>query len=187
MRRFVNLAICVLILGIPAMAGGVDDKLANARAAAKAFGMELKGELQAAMTQGGAINGIEVCNVRAEEIAQSTSKSLGLEIGRTSLKVRNASNAPDDWELDVLAQFEARKTNGEPVGDLEHFEVVQVGEGKTFRYMKAIPTGEVCLACHGERLNPELGQRLDELYPQDKARGFKEGDIRGAFTVSQPM
>ena len=65
--------------------------------------------------------------------------------------------------------------------------MVQVGEGKTFRYMKAIPTGEVCLACHGERLNPELGQRLDELYPQDKARGFKEGDIRGAFTVSQPM
>jgi hypothetical protein len=53
--------------------------------------------------------------------------------------------------------------------------------------MKAIPTAELCLTCHGEALDPELQATLDELYPADKARGFKEGDIRGAFTLSRPL
>jgi len=29
--------------------------------------------------------------------------------------------------------------------------------------------------------------KLDTYYPADQARGFKVGDIRGAFTISQPM
>ena len=53
--------------------------------------------------------------------------------------------------------------------------------------MKAIPTGELCLVCHGTQIAPQVLEKLDALYPRDEARGFSAGDIRGAFTITQPM
>jgi len=53
--------------------------------------------------------------------------------------------------------------------------------------MKAIPTGGGCLLCHGTNLSPEIGQALADLYPEDRATGFTEGDIRGAFVVIQKL
>jgi hypothetical protein len=29
--------------------------------------------------------------------------------------------------------------------------------------------------------------RLETLYPHDQAMGYKEGDIRGAFSITQPL
>jgi hypothetical protein len=49
--------------------------------------------------------------------------------------------------------------------------------------MKAIPTGGLCLACHGETIDPAVAGKIAELYPEDKATGFREGDLRGAFVV----
>jgi len=108
-------------------------------------------------------------------------------VGRTSLKVRNPNNAPDAWERRVLEEFEARKARGEDVRKLEHAEIVAVNGKKRFRYMKAIPTGKICLKCHGAKLDPAVAQTLEQFYPQDKARGFRVGDIRGAFTITQPL
>jgi hypothetical protein len=53
--------------------------------------------------------------------------------------------------------------------------------------MKAIPTGDVCLLCHGAQLAPGVSQVLTELYPEDKATGFSMGDIRGAFVVTREI
>ena len=37
-------------------------------------------------------------------------------------------------------------------------------------------------------LNPKLlHQKFHELYPEDKARDFKLGDIRGAFSIQIPI
>ena len=65
------------------------------------------------------------------------------------------------------------------------YQIRQVAEvvGNEFRFMKAIPTGAVCLKCHGTDLSPAVTAKLTELYPDDKATGFKEGDLRGAFVV----
>jgi hypothetical protein len=65
-------------------------------------------------------------------------------------------------------------------------EVIEKGK-RHFRYMKAIPTGKVCLSCHGEKLDPAVAAKLKALYPRDKAVGFRSGDIRGAFTIIQPL
>ncbi|MDD3519457.1 MAG: DUF3365 domain-containing protein, partial [Chromatiales bacterium] len=104
-----------------------------------------------------------------------------------SLKTRNAKNKPDAWEQKVLESFEQRKAAGEDVAKIDHFEVVTTDGKQEFRYMKAIPTGEVCLKCHGTEIDPAVIGKLDGLYPQDTARGFKQGDIRGAFTIRQSM
>ena len=44
-----------------------------------------------------------------------------------------------------------------------------------------------CLKCHGETIEPETAAILDELYPEDKARGYKAGQVRGAFTLKKKL
>ena len=160
---------------------------AESRVVVKEFMQNLKGELQTAMKAGGPVNAIRVCNETAPGIAEALSTQKGWEVGRTSLKVRNPDNAPDVWEEKVLKQFETRKVGGEDPKTLEYFEMVKTDDGKVFRYMKAIPTGEVCLACHGESIAAPVREKLQALYPYDKATGYKVGDLRGAFTITQPM
>jgi hypothetical protein len=59
--------------------------------------------------------------------------------------------------------------------------------GNEFRFMKAIPIEGVCLGCHGDAIGPAIKSKLSELYPQDLATGYREGDLRGAFVVVQKL
>jgi hypothetical protein len=164
-----------------------EKRIAESQAAIKAFASQLKGELQAAMKSGGPINAINVCNKSAPAIAANISREMHLQISRTSLKTRNPANKPDVWEKDVLDSFEVRKEEGEPVDTIDFAEIDEIDGKPVFRYMKAIPTGEVCLKCHGTNIDPNVITKIESLYPDDQARGFKKGDIRGAFSVIQPM
>jgi hypothetical protein len=157
----------------------------QARSLVKAFGSDLKSVLKKAMKTEGPIKALEVCNVKAGPIAEKNSALSEWNIARTSIKVRNASNAPDPWESTILRQFETRKAAGEDLKMMEHSEVIQDGDKTVYRYMKAIPTGGLCLACHGSKLADNVSDKVNELYPNDQATGFKTGDIRGAFTLQK--
>jgi hypothetical protein len=160
----------------------------QAKGLIKQFATTLQGELKGAIKEGGPVNAVQVCKDRAPAIAADLSQESGWAVGRTSLKTRNvALNTPDAWETEVLEQFESRKANGESPEGMSYAAVVETDDGKVYRYMQAIPTGEVCLACHGKDITPDLVKALDEAYPEDQARGYELGDIRGAFTLSKPM
>jgi len=189
-------AISILVLGAALVASpasarqqpDVPPEVVASRGVAQTFGATLKEALQQAIQSGGPVNGIAVCREKAGQIAADLGQKEGMLIGRTSLKLRNPANAPDNWELAVLKQFEARKEQGESADKLEFFAVIDDDQGqKTFRYMKAIPTAGLCLSCHGENIDPAVDAKLKELYPNDKARGFKEGELRGAFTLAKPL
>ncbi|MDM8565423.1 DUF3365 domain-containing protein [Candidatus Halobeggiatoa sp. HSG11] len=169
------------------MAGEMDAKLDNYRATIGKLMKTLKSELVTAMKGDGPIAAIEVCNKKAPEITSKINKDAGFVIKRTSLKTRNADNAPDDWEKKVLAQFEERKTKGEAPKTLEFNEVVEADGKRQMRYMKAIPTGKPCTICHGETIAPPIQAKLKELYPDDQAIGFNVGDLRGAFSVTETI
>jgi hypothetical protein len=171
-----------------AEAATADASVAEAKGIIKQFATRLQGELKAAIKSGGPAHAVEVCNAKAPAIAAELSAETGWDVGRTSLKVRNSDeNMPDPWEQSVLAQFEERKQGGESVETIAFAETVDEGGAKSFRFMKAIPTGEVCLACHGSDITPEVAAEIDRSYPNDQARGFAVGDIRGAFTLSKPL
>ena len=163
------------------------ERAAKSKAVVHEFAGKLKGELKSALKNGGPLNAIQVCNNVAPSIAKELSSKYGWEIARTSLKTRNSNNAPDAWETKVLNDFEQRKANGEKVKEIAYSEVVEENGTKVFRFMKAIPTSKECLQCHGEKIDPQVAAKLDELYPNDQARGYKKGDLRGAFTIKQPM
>ena len=163
----------------------IDTETQRAMHAVKALTAELQKELKNAIKEGGPVNAITVCNTKAQQIAASISSDQDLTIKRVSLKNRNPDNAPNEWQKKVLGEFEDRKRNGEPVTELTYAEILTTGSEKEFRFMKAIPTGPICTKCHGTEISDAVKTRLDQLYPNDKARGFRPGDIRGAFVVTR--
>ena len=182
-NRAMLAALTFAALAANASAADIEALTAEARAAVKGFAVALKGELKAAIEAGGPEHALGVCNSAAPMIGADSSAAYGGEVGRTSLRLRNPANAADAWELAVLEDFEARKAAGEAVAGLERAEII----GSVFRYMKAILTAELCTKCHGSDIAPEVVELLALHYPEDRARGFAVGDIRGAFTLSKTL
>ena len=151
----------------------------------KIFGKKLKGKLQTAMKSGGPVAAIKVCNEQAPLIAQELSEQSGWDIHRTSLKPR--ATKPDAWEKRMMQAFEKQREKGDEYKRLFVQDIVEVDGKPTFRYMQAIETKKVCLVCHGANIAPAIATKIQELYPQDTATGFKPGDIRGAFSIIQPL
>ncbi len=169
----------------------MDGHKAEAKKITAAFFEELKGELVRGMKAGGPPAAVAVCNSVAPSIAEKHSQDSGWDVARTSLKLRNPGNAPDAWETQVLMQFEERRAKGEGPDTLAYAEVVEEGDGKHFRFMKGIvmpPLEKMpCLKCHGENIDSATAARIDELYPQDQARGYQAGQVRGAFTLKKKL
>ena len=177
-----------LLASMPLMAeSGQPAEAEKAMQATAAFGQALKSELVSAMQSGGPLAAIEVCNTRAPLIADAVSLQQDVRVSRVSLKNRNPSNAPNDWQAEVLSSFEQRKSDGENPAQLTWQETVETASGQEFRFMKAIPTAGLCLQCHGQALAPAVAEKLNELYPEDQATGYSEGDLRGAFVVTRQL
>lgn len=169
----------IAALTVPTV-GIADDEsalLLKSREITTQFATELQAALKQSMASGGPIAAIGVCKDMAPKIAADMSRETGATVSRTSLRVRNQANTPARWQAQVLHDFDA---TGTPA---EYFE--QIGNNGA-RYMKPIPTGGICLTCHGSELSPDIRARLDEAYPGDQARGYNIGDIRGAFSVVWP-
>ena len=107
----------------------------------------------------------------------------GWEVARTSLRVRNSANQADIWETQMLNRFDSAFKAGSPITELTATKQDQ----EAYRYMQAIPTGQVCLACHGQQVEPALLKTIKMNYPMDTATGFTLEDIRGAFTLSKAL
>jgi hypothetical protein len=180
-------ALTALLASAPVLGDEAEDRVAASRAAIMEFAKQLQGELQGAMKAGGPPNAIAVCREKAPAIAADISAQKGWDVARTSLRLRNPANAPDAWEQAVMDRFEQQKAQGADLAKLDYYEFTEVEGKPVFRYMKAIPTQGVCVACHGAQVDPSVTDALQRLYPEDKARGFAPGDIRGAFTIIQPM
>ena len=183
-KPLIRAGLIVLLCSGTAAAGELEDLAASARSLISEFSQHLQSELRDAIATGGLEKAIEVCKLRAPAIAAAAARD-GWNIGRTSLKVRNPANQPDDFERRVLEDFEQKVADGRSIESLGYYQINAVGELSEFRYMKAIGTGEMCLGCHGESISAPVARRLDELYPEDAARGYSVGQLRGAFTLTR--
>lgn len=163
------------------------EDIETARLAAGELGGALFAALSEALAESGPEGAIAVCNEAAPEIAAGLAERHSMTIGRTALKVRNRANAPDAWERAQLQAFQTRHEADEPFAAMESAEVVVEDGVKTFRWMKAIPMGAPCAACHGEAIAPSTLAAVAALYPQDEAVGFAPGALRGAFTVQKTL
>jgi hypothetical protein len=139
-----------------------------------------KQQLKAALLNGlesGPEDAITVCSRTAPEIAAHLSRN-GVEMGRTSHKLRNPKNAPPDWAKELLADYAK--------GSRDPFRAVVIGNGR-FGYVEPVYTQKLCLMCHGASVAPALAARIAQYYPEDDATGFEEGSFRGLFWVTMPL
>ncbi len=137
----------------------------------KSLGQNLKKELKAAIKISPA-HAVEVCNTKAMKITKDA-ELKGITVGRVSLKNRNPDNYPKDWMKAFIDKYHQKKVK-------KPYVVLDIGKNKKGILMP-IKTGGLCLKCHGSHVDPKTSSKISELYPKDKALGYKAGQIRGFF------
>ena len=146
----------------------------------------LLAELTAAINSGGPASAVSICNTKALNITSAIKGDSDhqVELKRVSNKYRNPVNAPDARDKSVLTQYEADISNGIKYPD--SYIIKEVNEtGTNYYYYTPLKIMPLCMNCHGDpqKMDPNLVQKLKELYPNDKATGYKEGDFRGLVRV----
>lgn len=159
----------------------------DARASASAVPPKLMAALNTAIQASGPADAIDVCKEAAPRMARAASEQSGWQIKRVSLGNRNPKATPDAWERKTLEEFDRKQKAGVAPAKLERWEVVTDNGQAVRRYMRALPTQPLCIQCHGtpDQLGAGVAQRLQQLYPHDRATGYAVGQIRGAMTLQQ--
>lgn len=161
--------------------------IGDARRVSASVPPKLLSVLQEEIARGGPAGAVQVCRDKAPAMARVASEESGWQIRRVSLRNRNPRAVPDAWERAALEDFDRRAAAGVAPAQLERAEVVMVDGKPVQRYLRALPTMELCTGCHGsaDKLAPGVAARLAELYPQDRATGYRVGEIRGAITLKR--
>lgn len=116
-----------------------------------------------------------VCVVAAKSISMLFTTETDYSIRFTNDTPRQAANAPDAFEQEALAAF-----NADP--DRKAFwRVVDAGDGtRVFRYTEPLYVTESCLECHGDPVG-----ELDQYgFPKE---GMQVGQVGGAMSITEPM
>ena len=143
--------------------------------AVNALASEMMGELTAALDSGDAGAGIAVCKEKAPDVAARIKETYGVQIGRTSHKLRNAANVAPGWADPYVA-------------DLTEDPTYLAGPNGELGALLPIKLKAECQMCHGpvDGIDEGIMAAITEAYPDDQAIGFMEGDLRGWFWVEAP-
>lgn len=98
-------------------------------------------------------------------------KALNVEARQVADKYRNPKNKATPLEMRAIQVFHKhhRRTS------------YWVNEGGKDHYFRRINVLKQCLACHSDKeTRPDF---VKNKFPQDKAFGFKEGDLRGVYHI----
>ncbi len=139
------------------------------------------GKLKMAIQQGGIVSALGYCNASVSGIVDSLKTNYNADIKRTSLKLRNPNNAPNNKEKQLLEAYQYSFDKKSPIK-----EGTQVLENGDILYTKPIFMKGLCLNCHGKpggTLNPDAYTRIQELYPSDSAVHYVDGDLRGMWSI----
>lgn len=155
----------------------------EARQVATELAEQVRGLLFKEIEKGGYEDAVRVCSEAAQEIPRQFTARTGHYIRRVSLGYRNRHDIPDRYERRKLKEFD--RLNREKKLENDYFEVVREQGTEYLRYMKPLVAGPMCITCHGakENIPAEVRAILAEKYPDDRATGYKTGDVRGAISV----
>lgn len=119
---------------------------------------------------------ITVCRDEAPALAAAAA-GPGVRLGRASERLRNPANLAPDWVVPLLADYRD--------GVLAAPHAVRLAAGD-IGYVEPIHIQAMCLTCHGTDPADAVRDRLATLYPEDRARGYREGELRGVFWAEFP-
>jgi hypothetical protein len=153
------------------------------KAAASSLGNTLMGKMRKQMKSKDKIGMVKFCQEQAELITVGVNNLLpdGVKVRRTTAKYRNLINKPKTLDLEAIKYFRGLQKSGTNVK--KSFKIIKTKNSYT--YYKPILMKKKCLVCHSSKskMNPQILKTINRLFPNDKAYGYKKGDLRGLFVV----
>ncbi|WP_114748412.1 Tll0287-like domain-containing protein [Pleomorphovibrio marinus] len=146
----------------------------------------LMGALQEAISEKGIPGAVEFCNVEALPLTKRVGDEYGVTIKRISTRNRNPENVPGETEEPLLDAYAYNAEEG--IENVPNIQKTDNGETLIFTKAIVIPGG-LCLNCHGDPdkdISQETYQKIQSLYPEDKATGYKVGELRGMWSIFIP-
>ena len=175
------LSTLLLTQTLSAQSSTVNNTLPVAKKVTQKLLSTLQKNLKMHMKKGGPLAAAKFCNLKAMILTQDVDKTFGddIHVKRISFKTRNPTNTPTDSEREILEKLQTLHATK----SLPKFFIDQNSDSLKF-YKPLIINKPVCLKCHGNiHKNSNLGQFLQEYYPQDKAINYKMHNFRGAVVV----
>lgn len=183
-KIFLALVLALSLSATAAYAGVEDIALAHMKDNAEmdaAEIIEMRSALAKTFIQSGAEITPEtfrkVCGAVGKRVAE-ISKKEGVTIRHAAIKYRNPKNKATDSEAALMKRFEEDKLK-------QVWDSVEKDGAGYLRLTRPIFVEKACLACHGEKdSRPAF---IVKKYPEDKAYGFKTGDLRGIISILIPQ
>jgi hypothetical protein len=185
MNKLLHLSLSVMTLPLGLVAQNqLEPAEVGPKIVAETFG-QLSAALGDAVAQSGAPGALRICAEKAPQIATEVGLAHGVTIRRASQRPRNPRNVADHTEQEVLAAFADALTRREtPKAQTRLNE-----DGSRSFFAPIVLANPLCLQCHGvvvQEVKPATVEALRKLYPDDRATGFKLGDLRGLWHVRFP-
>lgn len=160
------------------------------KVAGQAFQL-LSGQLMGAMAKGGPIHAIDFCSTRALALTSAVGSSNRVELQRVTHAPRNPANVANPLEVDLIARFQAELLGGTNPPMVLPAPVLRTNaSGARVFYAPIVLSNPLCLQCHGvpgREIAQATAAAIGERYPQDRATGFRVGDVRGLWKVVLPV
>ena len=139
---------------------------------------ELGKNLIGTIQKKGTLEAVAFCNEAAYPITDSMAVVYSATIKRVSDKPRNPENMANSKEIDYIRKFQSDIDNAnEPEAIIEEFT-------ETVSFYYPITTNTMCLQCHGKSVDSEVYKTIKNLYPEDKAVGYSENEVRGIWRIA---
>ncbi len=149
----------------------------------KTTAMILQKNLKHAVKSGGFDTALSYCHKKAMFLQDSLSSAYGVKIKRVAGKNRNPFDFLDAESATVFNEYEKLLSEGKPLKP----KVVVNAKGNPVYYAPIILNKDACLKCHGmpgEQISENRLKMIKKYYPEDKATGFKKGDLRGMWQIT---
>lgn len=140
----------------------------------------LRNTLIKTITAKGHAEAVKFCNVQALPITAMYA-SERIVVSRVSDKNRNPGNALQGLDKATWQKY------FELAAKKDSLKSVVITSNNQVHYYKPILMQPMCLSCHGtieKDIAKELQPVIDSLYPADKAKGYKAGDLRGMWHIT---
>jgi hypothetical protein len=147
---------------------------------AQTAGKTLSGHVKKAIQEKGPIEAINFCKLSAYPLTDSLSELYDVKISRIAIKNRNPDNKASSDDIGIIKKYEELIAKGEKIKP----QVQRQGDKIVF--YAPIRLQHNCLVCHGKpqsEIPDTLFKHIQNLYPNDLAVNFKEGDLRGIWKL----
>jgi len=186
MKKIIGLLSLLLVVVFSCQQGlSIKEKenyTAKGKEIAQATFKSMAGEVGKNMKEGGVSQAAPFCNAHASDLTIEMEEKFNVNIKRTSLKLRNENNTPNEKEKTVLEQYQSLLDQGK-----ELVPLVEKDSDGLPHFYAPIKLKDKCVACHGvigETMKHEADSIIKVLYPNDLAVSYKEGDLRGIWSIT---